>query len=159
MEIPALSVEGSGLLAKAQRPIQNLPQEVILDYQTANQVTWQTLKEYPVFGSGPGTFLFNFTKFKPDEFNQTRFWNIRFDRGPSHLVEVIGTTGALGLLSYSVVLVMFLLLAFLSLSKLKNNNKILFLPLLLAWLALHGLAVLELLLALLPSFLLPLLPG
>jgi tetratricopeptide (TPR) repeat protein len=119
-----------------------LPQEVILDYQVANQVTWQTLKEYPIFGSGPGTFLAGFTEFKPAEFNQNRFWNIRFNKGPSHLMEKVGTTGLLGILSYLVIIVIFLLIVFLSLwklrkgSKLSTGSKSIALPLFLSWLAL-----------------------
>ena len=87
-----------------------LPQEIILDFQTANTITWQTLKEYPVFGSGPGTFLANFTKFKPDEFNQSQFWNIRFDKGPSHLIEMVGTGGILSILSYLLLVSIFSLI-------------------------------------------------
>jgi len=134
-----------------------LPQEIILDYQTARTITWQTLKEEPVLGSGPGTFLANFAKFKPDEFNQNRFWNIRFDKGPSHLMEMAGTSGILSILSYLLLSGIFLLIipAFFSrkkLTALKDDNQylipdsrhpipdsqhpILVLPLILFWLSL-----------------------
>jgi len=126
------------------------PQEIILDFQTANTITWQTLKEYPVLGSGPGTFLANFTKFKPDEFNQSQFWNIRFDKGPSHLMEMVGTGGILSILSYLLLIGIFLLiiLVFFSrkkLAALKGDNQhpisdsrhpILLLSLILVWLSL-----------------------
>ena len=120
-----------------------LPQEIILDFQTANTITWQTLKEYPVFGSGPGTFLANFTKFKPNEFNQSQFWNIRFDKGPSHLIEMVGTGGILSILSYLLLIGIFLLiiLVFFSRKKLAalkgdNQHPILLLSLILVWLSL-----------------------
>lgn len=127
-----------------------LPQEIILDFQTANTITWQTLKEEPIFGSGPGTFLANFTKFKPDEFNQNQFWNIRFDKGPSHLIEMVGTGGLLSILSYLLLVSIFLLiiLVFFSrkkLAALESDNQhptsgsrqpILLLSLILVWLSL-----------------------
>jgi len=120
-----------------------LPQEIILDFQTANTITWQTLKEEPIFGSGPGTFLTNFTKFKPDEFNQNQFWNIRFDKGPSHLMEMVGTSGLLSILSYLLLVSIFLLIipVFFSRKKLAalegdNQHPILLLSLILIWLSL-----------------------
>ncbi len=121
-----------------------LPQEVSLDYQTACSVTWQGLKERPILGSGPGTFLINFTKFKPAQFNQARFWNIRFDKGPSHLMEVVGASGILGILSYLLLIGIFLLVVFFGLRKSngypisdnRHSVSILLLPLTLAWLSL-----------------------
>jgi len=120
-----------------------LPKEIILDYQTTNLVTWQTLKERPVLGSGPGTFLANFTKFKPVEFNQERFWNIRFDKGPSQLLEMVSTSGVLGVVSYLAIVVIFLLIMFISWRKVGKEPgtdseipSLIILPLLLAWLAL-----------------------
>jgi len=125
-----------------------LPQELILDNQIAGKITWQSLKNYPVLGSGQGTFLSNFARFKPTEFNQSNFWNIRFDKAPSHMLEVIGTTGILGILSYASLIFVFLLIMFIFLLKIKNkkldenessdNNStpILVLPLILAWLSL-----------------------
>ena len=146
----------TGFLAKAKGTTSldflsiPLPQEIILDFQTANTITWQTLKEYPVFGSGPGTFLTNFTKFKPDEFNQSQFWNIRFDKGPSHLMEMVGTSGILSILSYLLLISIFLLITLVffgrkKLAALKGDNQhpisdsrhpILLLSLILVWLSL-----------------------
>lgn len=99
-----------------------LPQELTLDYQIAYPVTWQTIKEYPIFGSGQNTFMADFNKFKPIEFNQNRFWNIRFDKGPSHLMEMVGTTGILGALSYLFLVIVFFLVMFLGLWKLNKQK-------------------------------------
>jgi len=101
----------------------SLPEEVILDYQTAGRITWQTFKESPVLGSGPGTFLVDFAKFKPVQFNESRFWNIRFDKGPSYLMEMVGTTGLLGILSYLTIVVIFGLIIFIFLRRtIKGGN-------------------------------------
>ncbi len=137
--LPAKAGVFSGLLS----PNLPLPQELILDQQTGSLVTWQTLKDYPVFGSGPGTFLAGFAKFKPAEFNQTNFWNIRFDKAPSQLLEILGTTGILGILSYLLIAGIFLLIMFLALRRMGKQTSLegltpnpQFLPLFLPWLAL-----------------------
>lgn len=127
----------------------DLPKELILDNEMTNAIAWQSLKEYPILGSGQGTFLANFAKFKPVEFNESRFWNIRFDKGSNYLMEMAGAMGVLGILSYLTVVLMFLLIMFLSLWKLKKSkivadaelrmttsNKLIILPFLLFWLVL-----------------------
>ncbi|MBU2068299.1 tetratricopeptide repeat protein, partial [Patescibacteria group bacterium] len=125
-----------------------LPQELILDSGVARTVAWQSLKDYPVLGSGPGTYVADFVKFKPVEFNNDEFWNVRFDRGSSHIMEMIGTTGVLGILSYILILGIFLLigLVFLSRKRLKvlsanypisdRRHPISVFPLILAWISL-----------------------
>ena len=120
-----------------------LPQEIILDYQTAKTVTWQAVKESPVLGAGPGAFFHNFTKFKPGEFNENIFWNIRFDKGPSHLMELLAATGLLGILSYLGVAGIFLLVIGISFrseapirSLAPKSQKLTFLLTLLPWLSL-----------------------
>lgn len=92
--------------------VEDLPQEVILDQETAQAVTWQAVKERPLLGSGPGTFLINFSQFKPAEFNYDRFWNVRFDKGPSQLLEMVSTVGALGIAAYLLPVFIFLLIGF-----------------------------------------------
>ena len=119
-----------------------LPQEVILNYQTAGQITWQAFKEYPVLGSGPATFLVDFAKFKPADFNQNQFWSIRFDKGPSYLMEIISTTGILGSLSYLIIVVIFGLIIFAFLRRVSKetillaDKAVIILSLFLCWLAL-----------------------
>ncbi len=72
---------------------------------TTFDIVEQTLKENPVLGSGPNTFLYDWLKHKPLEINSTIFWNTRFISGIGHLPSMVATVGILGLLS---------LLAFLS---------------------------------------------
>lgn len=88
-----------------------LPKEIILDYKTTNTVVWQTFKDQPVFGTGQGTFFASFAKLKPAEFNESEFWNIRFDNGPSQILEYFATIGLVGLLPYLAIIVVFLLIS------------------------------------------------
>lgn len=56
-----------------------------------------------LLGSGPGTFFYNFTRFKPPQINQTGLWQVRFDRAGNYLSETLGVAGFLGLLSYLAI--------------------------------------------------------
>ena len=125
-----------------------LPQELILDYQTSRSIAWQAIKDSPVLGSGPATFLSDFVKFKPIEFNNSNFWNVKFNMASNQITEMIATTGILGTLSYLLIIFVFLLIMFLSLQRLRKRHQskslnqgesqeiVSVLPFFLAWLAL-----------------------
>src|SRR3989344_6737786 len=53
-----------------------------------------------LFGTGPGTYLFNFTRFKDVELNSTPLWNLRFTNSSSFFLEILSTLGILGAISY-----------------------------------------------------------
>ena len=86
--------------------------EVILDKNTAVSITMAGLKSVksdPIsvaVGSGPGTYLYNFSKFKPAEFNNGVFWNLRFDKAGSEILEKVSTLGVFGILSYLAIIVL-----------------------------------------------------
>jgi len=48
-------------------------------------------------GSGPGTFVFDYTKFRSVALNQTIVWNTRFSSGKSELLDWLATKGVAGL--------------------------------------------------------------
>jgi len=91
---------------------QTLPKELKLGYKTTALVSFSTLKDKLTLGAGPGSFAYNFSLYRPIELNQGEFWQFRFDRGGSYFLELIGTIGALGILSYLLVwLVIFYLVS------------------------------------------------
>lgn len=94
-------------------PVNVLPRELILDqkisWKTAFGAATENIKS-GFSGSGIGTFYYDFARHKPLEINQTRFWQIRFDRAGSHIAEILGTMGFLGILSYLLLIGMFFLI-------------------------------------------------
>ncbi len=68
----------------------------------------QALQERPLLGSGPGTFVVDYAKYRSADVNASQFWNIRFDRGSSHVLTSLASTGYLGTLTW-VILVLYLL--------------------------------------------------
>jgi len=94
----------SAPLPKEQVPSQGLSWKVAFGTVTSN------LKN-GFLGSGIGTYFYDFSKFKPIEFNKNPLWQIRFDRPGNHLSEILATMGFLGLLSYIALVGMFLLIS------------------------------------------------
>lgn len=86
-----------------------LPVEVSL----SNAVTWkmatQSLSEGVLrfaLGSGPSTFSYVFSQYRPEALNTTFIWNVRFNQGASSFLDFLSTTGFLGVVA---LLVTFLL--------------------------------------------------
>jgi len=96
------------------------PLEVSPSQTATFSIAGQTLKESPsnlLLGSGQGTFVYDYAKFKSETINQTAFWGIRFSSGGSEVLDKLATTGILGLISFLGILIVFLLLGFKTLVK------------------------------------------
>ena len=128
--IPIFLIIIAALFLFTQIPSQfinsNLPQEQTLNQKTSLQIGIGTLSDNfknAAIGSGIGTFHYDFSKFKPQEFNQTNLWQIRFDRSGSHILEILATMGILGLLNYVFFVVLFLIMSLLFIqTKTKANE-------------------------------------
>lgn len=94
---------------QAKREVFNASfKEVQLPIEASWKVAISSFRDRPAFGSGPSTFLFNFTQYKPPSINLTPLWNLRFDTGFNEYLQVLATLGALGFLAFlSAVLMMF----------------------------------------------------
>ncbi|OGH23338.1 MAG: hypothetical protein A2958_00220 [Candidatus Levybacteria bacterium RIFCSPLOWO2_01_FULL_38_13] len=58
-----------------------------------------------LLGSGYGTYITDFTRFKQPSYNQNQnLWNLTFFRSSSFLLELLATTGILGFLSFIYIL-------------------------------------------------------
>jgi len=80
--------------------------DIALDQNTGWAVAVRGLQnlKFLALGSGPGTYLFDFTSFKPIGFNQTPLWNIRFEKSSNEYFQIISTIGFLGFLSFLYLL-------------------------------------------------------
>ena len=81
--------------------------DISLDQNTGWAITTGAFQEFKslVLGSGPGTYLYDFTRFKPIRFNQTPFWNIRFEKSSNEYFHLASNIGLLGLLSFLLILI------------------------------------------------------
>lgn len=103
--LPMLMVGGAlfFLLVKINPPV-SIPVEILPNTSTSLTIAKQTLNDSNLwFGSGPGTYSFNYAKFRPVEVNSTNFWNTRFDNGYSGFLTFLPTLGILPFLSLVIL--------------------------------------------------------
>lgn len=96
----ALAVLFYQIFALSQKP-------VILPYIYGFQIGLASISQNAqrpliafLFGSGYGTFLTDFTRFRLPSFNQESIWNLTFSYSSSYFLEILATTGVLGALSF-----------------------------------------------------------
>ncbi|MDZ4229693.1 MAG: hypothetical protein U1C53_00995, partial [Candidatus Veblenbacteria bacterium] len=82
----------------------SVPVEVNLSLSASWKIALQNAKGNPLLGTGPDTFSYGFSKFKPEGFNDSNFWTFRFNRATSEFAQVLSTTGFLGLAAFLALL-------------------------------------------------------
>lgn len=75
------------------------PQELQLPFRISWNVAASSLINTPFIGTGPSTFGFNYSQYRPAETNLTRYWNFRFEDPYNQFLKVLSTQGVLGLLA------------------------------------------------------------
>lgn len=110
---------GKNDLAKVNVPIEASPNA---------EVSWEIVKgglrENPILGSGPATYGFDFSKYKPQDFNENIFFGIRFYQGTGIFFESFSTIGILGGLSLLAIIIVFINISIYLISRDKDKNKI-----------------------------------
>jgi len=71
--------------------------EVAPSFAHTFEIAKKTLAKSPLVGSGPGTFIYEFSEHRSQALNNTLFWNIRFGSGASEILERLATHGILGI--------------------------------------------------------------
>ena len=88
----------------------NFPQEVQLPLDISWKISASAFRDAPFVGTGPATFLYNFTSYKPIEFNQMIFWNFSFGTAYNEFLQFLATLGLFGfvaLASFSGLIVIY----------------------------------------------------
>jgi O-antigen ligase/Flp pilus assembly protein TadD len=91
-------------LAFPQR-VADLPKEIQLPLDVSWKISATALRDAPIVGTGPSSYLFNFTEYKPVEFNQLPYWNLMFDTAYNEYLQIIGTLGILGIVTFMLLCV------------------------------------------------------
>ena len=99
------------------------PLEVYLNQRGSFNIAREAIKENPILGSGPGTFLYNFLKYKDSSMNDGIFWNTRFENSGSKTMTVSSTTGIFGTLSFLFLMITSLFVGFKFLLKGKKDEE------------------------------------
>lgn len=84
------------LFSKSLPKLVELPTEVAPSVLASRGIAMSSLQASPVVGSGPGTWVYDYAKFRVSAVNASPFWNVRFDRGISFILTLLATTGIIG---------------------------------------------------------------
>lgn len=82
-----------------------LPAEIMPSFSASSGIARQTLRESPLLGSGPSTFVFDYAKYKPAGVNETQLWDVKFDRSASRVLTMLTTTGLFGIISWLFIII------------------------------------------------------
>ncbi|MBI2020467.1 O-antigen ligase family protein [Candidatus Daviesbacteria bacterium] len=99
----------------------SFPRELQLPFIHSWKISVSSFRDSPFWGSGPATYLFDFTLYKPIEYNNTNLWNVRFDSAFNEYLQTLATLGGIGLLGLLSLTALFISTAWAVLSK--NNHQ------------------------------------
>ncbi|MFA4941567.1 MAG: hypothetical protein WC582_03160 [Patescibacteria group bacterium] len=100
----------------------DLPAEISLSRSASWDIAKNSLKANPIFGSGPATFYYDFSKFRGADFNNSPLWNARFNNASGILFELSATVGAVGAIIFIVIGLIVLSICFLALIKVTEKE-------------------------------------
>ncbi len=83
-------------------------QEVQLPIKDSWKISVSAFRDSPFWGTGPATYLFDFTNYKPLEFNNTKLWALRFDTSFNEYLNILATLGGVGLVALLFLSVLYL---------------------------------------------------
>ena len=101
--------------------------EIFLDQKISWHIAKETLKSRPIFGSGIGTYFYDFVKFKPLEYNESSLWRVRLDRAGNSIIEIVATAGIIGVITFLLLIVLilfFFIKKIAGITPLKGNEKL-----------------------------------
>lgn len=98
--------------------------EVALEQASSWNIAKEALKERLIVGSGPATYGYNFSLHKPDSLNVGLQNNFRFYQSGSFFLEVFPTIGVVGGFFFLILILTFLGIGFVGLSRERERNKV-----------------------------------
>lgn len=72
--------------------------EVQLPFDISWKISASSFRDSPILGTGPATYLYNFTQYKPVEVNLTPFWNVRVSSAYNFYLQAWAELGGAGVL-------------------------------------------------------------
>lgn len=107
--LPLVVLFVSVLLLFLPTPLRlNLPIVISPSYGASLEITRDAISSSTsnlLFGTGPGTYLYDYLAFKPTTVNASQFWSFRFDRAKSELLTTIASLGVVGSVLWLVLMV------------------------------------------------------
>lgn len=121
--VPAVLVVVSALLLWQPTPLKlNLPAEVSPSASASWTIAKQALRDHPVQGMGPGTWIYSYAKYRDRLVNTSPFWNVRFDRSFSQFLTLLASVGIVGTGLWLLLLASVVILSVRHLMKEKDDD-------------------------------------
>lgn len=123
LAIPGVLIIVSALLLAFKAPIAlNIASEVSPSAMASFEISKQALRDHAIFGTGPGTWIYDYAKYRVQLVNLSPFWNVRFDRGYSTFLTLLATTGIVGVALWLILILSLLIKATTQLLKEKDDD-------------------------------------
>lgn len=121
--VPAIIICVSILLIIFKTPVNlSLPSEVSPSATASWSIAKNVLSEAPIFGSGPGTWIYDYAKYRSPAVNLSQFWTVRFERGLTTFFTLIAMTGLVGIAMWLILLISAIATSAMHLIKEKDND-------------------------------------
>jgi len=121
--VPAVLMAVSILLLIFRTPINlNLPAEVSPSATASWNIAKDVLRDMPIFGSGPGTWIYDYAKYRSPAVNLSQFWTVRFERGLSSFFTLMAMIGIAGIALWLILLISAIAQSVIHLVKEKNDD-------------------------------------
>lgn len=100
---------------KDKTPLGKLSSSFNREIQLPLTISWKisagAFRDSPILGTGPATYLYNFTQYKPIEYNQTPHWNIRVSTAHDQYLQTWAEMGGAGVLLLLLIATTFIFFA------------------------------------------------
>ncbi len=83
----------------------NLPAEVSPSATASWNIAKASLQQNPLFGTGPGTWIYDYAMYRSPAVNLSQFWSIRFERGLSTFLTLLPTIGVVGMILFLILII------------------------------------------------------
>ncbi|MFA5962332.1 MAG: hypothetical protein WC848_06650 [Parcubacteria group bacterium] len=109
---------------KISLPVEVSPDSFMENYKASTTIATSSLKHNFLIGSGPATYSYDFSLYKPQAFNDSMFYNLRFSQASGLFFEAISTIGGLGTIALLILALSYLSVSFYLISRDKEKNKL-----------------------------------
>ncbi|MFA5986924.1 MAG: hypothetical protein WC819_06280 [Parcubacteria group bacterium] len=82
--------------------------EAMIDYSLSLKVATQAFKSRPIFGSGPSTYGYDFSLYRPKDLNKTGRYDLRFFSDRGVFLESVSTLGIVGVVALIIILLTYI---------------------------------------------------
>ncbi|MBI5421401.1 MAG: tetratricopeptide repeat protein [Parcubacteria group bacterium] len=86
-----------------------LPTTISLNHSSSFEIVKSVFHERLWLGTGPDMFSYAFTSFRPAGLNNTGLFDFQFNKASNLWLDVLGSTGVMGFLSFAILFLLFFL--------------------------------------------------